>query len=118
MSSQTTDKKIDPRNLRPQWKQELAGPIATAVYNAAVGLGDEEIEGIVRYAIFRARRERPGYNASPGDWLRYSEHLEAEVERLHSYALRLENRLERLETHYENHASDDYGTWLQEEIKQ
>src|SRR6266498_967887 len=36
---------------------ELAGPIATAVYNAAVGLGDEEIEGVVRYAIFRARRD-------------------------------------------------------------
>lgn len=41
----------------PEWKRNLAQPIHKAVYYAAVGMTDEEIEAVVRYAKSRARRD-------------------------------------------------------------
>lgn len=40
----------------PEWKRDLAQPIHKAVYNAAVGMTDEEVEAVVRRALDVARR--------------------------------------------------------------
>lgn len=44
------------RSMAP-WKAALGKPIHSAVYNAAVGMTDEEIEAVVKDALRRARRD-------------------------------------------------------------
>lgn len=40
----------------PEWKLRLAQPVHKAVYTAAVGMSDDEVEAVVQDALNRARR--------------------------------------------------------------